>query len=242
MSWEGLSVLAVVPARGGSKGIPRKNLRTVGGESLIAHAAKVIRSLQWIDQAVLTTDDHEMAEEGRTHGLDVPFMRPDVFASDEAPALGMWQHAWLQSEAHYQRRFDLSLLLQPTTPLRKPEEVERTVRELITGNHQAAATISRVPGHFTPHKLLTLDSDHRLHFYLEDGAKHSLRQSIPSYYSRNGLCYAVRREHLIDNGMIVERDCVGVLIDRYVVNIDEPFELDLANILYQRQESHDEST
>ena len=236
MSWEGLSILAVVPARGGSKGIPQKNLCKVGGQSLIAHAAKVIRSLPWIDQAILSTDDEEIAQEGRTHGLDVPFMRPGELAHDEAPALGMWQHAWLQSEKHYQCRFDVSLLFQPTTPSRKGEEIEQTIRELIKGNHQAAATVSRVPGHFTPQKLLTLDSDNQLHFYLEDGARHTLRQTIPPYFSRNGICYAVRREHLIDRGLIVERDCVGVLIDRPVVNIDEPYELELANLLYQQEQ------
>ena len=238
MAWQGNTVLAVVPARGGSKGIPRKNLCKVGHLSLIAHTALTVRALSWIDQSVLSTDDEEMAEEGRAHGLDVPFMRPADLASDQASSVGMWQHAWLQSEAHYQQRFDLSILLQPTTPLRKPSEVEQTVRALVDGCHSAAATVSLVPGHYAPEKCLTVDHGGCLQFYLEEGAQHALRQSIPSYYSRNGLCYAVTRDQLINKGLIVEQDCMAVTIDRYVVNIDEPYELELANLVFLHGQSH----
>ena len=236
MAWQGRTILAVIPARGGSKGIPRKNLRLVGGRSLIAHAADTVSALDWIDQAMLSTDDKEIADEGRAHGLDVPFFRPAEFAADDSSSIEMWQHAWLQSEKHYQCQFDISILLQPTTPLRQPEEVERTVRELVEGNHQAAATVSLVPGHFTPEKILNIDQTGCLDFYLKDGSRHSLRQTIPPYYSRNGLCYAVTRETLIDKGCIIENDCVGVFIDRHIVNIDEPFELDLANVIYQHEQ------
>ncbi|GJL66929.1 MAG: hypothetical protein NPIRA05_19000 [Nitrospirales bacterium] len=237
MAWQGQRILAVVPARGGSKGIPRKNLCKVGEYSLIAHAAQTVKALHWIDHAILSTDDEEMAEEGRAHGLDVPFLRPAEFADDQASSVGMWQHAWRQSEDYYQCRFEISLLLQPTTPLRQPEEVERTVQALVDGGHHAAATVSRVPGHYTPQKMLTLTPSGSLDFYVKDGARHSRRQTIPPYYSRNGLCYAVTRETLLTNGHIVEDDCVGVVIDRHIINIDEPFELDLANVVWQRDQA-----
>ncbi len=237
MAWQGLNILAVVPARGGSKGIPRKNMCRVGGLSLIAHAAQTVQSLPWIDRAVLSTDDEEMATEGRSHGLDVPFLRPADLASDQASSVGMWQHAWLRSEEEYQCQFDVSILLQPTTPLRHPQEVERTVKALVDGHHQAAATVSPVPGHFTPQKILHLNATGCLEFYVSEGAQHSRRQTIPSYFSRNGLCYAVTRNTLIEKGYIVEEDCVGVVIDRPIVNIDDPFELDLANFLYQREQA-----
>lgn len=235
MAWEGKRILAVVPARGGSKGIPRKNLCRVGGRSLIAHTADTIKALDWIDQAVLSTDDKEMAEEGRVHGLEVPFLRPAELSGDSSSSVGMWQHAWFESEGHFQCRFDISILLQPTTPLRKPEEVEQTVQALVEGNHQAAATVSPVPGHFTPQKILTMNPTGCLDYYLKDGSQHSLRQSIPPYFSRNGLCYAVTRETLLDKGFIIEHDCVGVIIDRPIVNIDEPIELDFANFVYQQE-------
>ena len=233
MAWNGLKILAVVPARGGSKSIPRKNLSKVGGLSLIGHAAKVATSLPWIDHAIISTDDPEMLEEGKRYGLEGPFLRPSELAQDLTSAVDTWRHAWLTCEAYYHCQFDLSIWLQPTTPLRKPEEVEGTVRALVEGKHQAAATISRVPGHFTPQKILTLDHEGIVHYFAQDGADHIARQTIPSYYYRNGLCYAVTRSTLIQKGLIIEEDCVGVLIDRPLINIDEPIELEYANFALQ---------
>lgn len=138
------------------QGIPRKNLCKVGGLSLIAHVARTTRALDWIDRAVLTTDDQEMAEEGRQHGLEVPFMRPDELATDSAGPNEMWRHAWSESEKHFGCEFDVSLLLQPTTPLRRPEEVERTVASLVEGDHAAATTVCAVPADFLPQRILRL--------------------------------------------------------------------------------------
>lgn len=234
MSWNGLNVLGVVPARGGSKGVPRKNLADVGGLSLVARAARVALALPWLDRAVLSTDDAEIAAEGRRSGLEVPFLRPAELAGDRAGAAPAWKHAWLASEAHFGCRFDLSIWLQPTSPFRTPEDVERTVRALTEGGHQAAATVSRVPGHFTPQKILTRDDSGLIRHYLSEGAAVVARQQIPAYWYRNGLCYAVTRAALVDRGHIIEEDCVGVEIEGPVVNIDDPFELDIARFLADR--------
>jgi len=231
MSIRGLSILAVVPARGGSKSIPRKNLTLVDGVSLVGRAAKVVSELPWIDRAVLSTDDEEIANEGRCHGLLVPCMRPEELAGDRSTSIDMWRHAWLNAEEAFGTRFDLSILLEPTSPLRRSEDIERTVLKLIEGNHAAAATVSRTPGHFTPHKTLTIDESGKIGYYLPNGAQHTLRQSIPSYFHRNGLCYAVRRQTLVDNGTIIEQDCAAVVIERPVVNIDDEVELRIANML-----------
>lgn len=236
MAFGGLNVLAVVPARGGSKGIPRKNLRQVGGLSLVARAAEVATSIPWIDACVLSTDDEEIAEEGRRQGLDVPFLRPDALSGDAALGIDVWRHAWLASEIHYEKRFDLSVKLEPTSPLRTPEDVERTVRTLVEGNHPAAATVSPTPAHYSPHKTLTVSREGIIGFYLEEGAAYSLRQNIPQYYHRNGLCYAAMRKHVVDDGMIIDRQAAAVIIDRNVVNIDDPFELELAEWLLSKEQ------
>jgi len=237
VAWAGAAVLAVVPARGGSKGIPRKNLCKVGGLSLIAHAARTARALTWIDRAVLSTDDEEMAEEGRRHGLEVPFRRPAELASDTANASEMWRHAWRESERCFGERFDVSILLQPTTPLRRPDEVERTVATLIDGHHQAAATVCRVPADFLPDRCLTLGDDGRLRFYLPQGAGVTRRQDAAPLYYRDGTCYARTRRSLIEEARDVEEDCAAVVIDHFVVNIDEPFELVLADFVLSRGEA-----
>ena len=235
MAFRGLSVLAVVPARGGSKSIPRKNLQPVGGISLVGRAGRLASSLACIDAAVISTDDDEIRAEAVKHGLDAPFVRPAEFASDTAKSVDMWRHAWLACEAHYGRRFDVSVLLEPTSPLRRDDDVLRTLAALEDGNRAAAATVSPTPAHFTPHKTLTVDEAGRIGFYLKDGQKFALRQAIPKYFHRNGLCYAVRRTTLVDHGTILEEDCAAVVVERPLVNIDEPFELELAGFLLARE-------
>lgn len=231
---DGRTVLAVVPARGGSKSIPRKNLKTVGGISLVGRAAQVAAALPMVDAALISTDDPEIAAEAKAHGLDVPFMRPPELSGDTATSVDMWRHAWLAAEAHYGKRFDLSVLLEPTSPLRRPKDVERTLRALIDNGAAAAATVSPTPAHYTPHKTLKINEKGEIDFYLESGAKHSLRQGIPAYYHRNGLCYAVTRDHLVEQGCIIDRGAIAVVVDRHVVNIDDMFELELAEWLLER--------
>ncbi len=230
----GKTVLAVVPARGGSKSIPRKNLAVLAGRSLVASAAAVCAALPWIDHAVLSTDDREIADEGRRAGLEVPFMRPDELSGDLSTSVDMWRHAWQASEQAFGMRFDASVLLEPTSPMRQPGDVERTVRVMLEGGHAAAATVSRTPAHYTPHKTLTISGEGKIGFYLPTGARHSLRQTVPPCYHRNGICYAVLRETLVDRGVILDESCHAVVIERDVVNIDDPFDLEFAEFLCRR--------
>ena len=235
MAWQGRTVLAVVPARGGSKGVPRKNMAEVGGLSLIARTAAVIKALPWIDRALISTDDPDFAAEAQQHGLDAPFLRPVELSTDTAHAADVWIHAWLAAEAQHGVRFEISVYLQPTSPFRTPVHVEATVRAMIEGGSAAACTVSRVPGHFTPQKLLLRDDAGRLSFFAADGAQHKNRQTIPPYWYRNGYCYAALRRTVIERRHIVEEDCIGVPIDEAIVNIDDPFELEIARWLAARE-------
>jgi len=233
VTWNSRVILAVVPARGGSKGIPRKNLQRIGGISLVACVAGLCARLSWLDAAVLSTDDDEIAREGEAHGLAVPFRRPAELAGDSAGSVAMWRHAWQEAEEHFGRVFELSILLEPTSPLRTVEDIERTV-EAVAAGAPAAATVSPTPAHYTPHKTLTVSNNGYLGFYLEEGPLYAIRQQVPEYYHRNGLCYAASRKHLVDEGQIINADCKAVVVKRPVVNIDDQFELDLANWLYER--------
>jgi CMP-N-acetylneuraminic acid synthetase len=235
MPWDGKTVLAVVPARGGSKGVPRKNIAEVGGMSLIARVAAVIKALPWIDRALISTDDPGFADEARRHGLEAPFLRPAELASDTAAAVDVWVHAWLAAEAQHAMRFDISLYLQPTSPFRTPAHVEATVRALVEGKRAAACTVSRVPGHFTPQKLLLRDDAGILSHYAADGGRYRNRQSIPACWYRNGYCYAALRRTVIEHRHIIEEDCVGVPVEGPVVNIDDAFELEIARWLATRE-------
>lgn len=237
MTIESLSIFALIPARGGSKSIPRKNLREVGGMSLLGRAVSVAASMDWIDAVVFSSDDPEMVREAEAAGAGLGLRRPDELATDTAAPADVWKHAWLEAERAYRRRFDLSILLEPTSPLRTPDDIEETVTAVADGGWQAAVTVSPVLAHYSPYKTLTRNEEGIIGFYVDGGAKFNIRQRIPvQYYHRNGLCYCVRREHLVERGFIIDQDAFGVVIERPIVNIDDPFELELAEWLLARQE------
>ena len=233
MAYKGNTVLAVIPARGGSKRIPHKNLQKIRGVSLVGHAARIAKSLSWIDKIILSTDDERIAEEGQIYGVDVPFMRPSELATDTSTSKAMWKHAWLSAEKKYNMRFNISVLLEPTSPLRIPEDIESTVKTLITNSCSAAVTVSKIPADNTPPKTLLIREKGYLGFYLKDGFEYC-SQNISDYYCLNGICYAVKRKTLLEKGCIIEENCLPIIIGRDIVNIDEFIDLEFANYLFSK--------
>ncbi len=238
MTWDDGSrspaVLAVIPARGGSKGIPGKNMKRLGGLTLVGRATQLAVSLNWIDQVIVSTDDPEIAAEVARQGGDVPFLRPAALADDVASSDDMWRHAWHAAEDHYGQQFDVSLLLEPTSPLRQPADLTATMAALFGGAYHGAATVSPTPAHYAPQKTLTVNEG-RVGFLLEEGARTARRQDVPQLYHRNGLCYALHRAPFLDGAPIFDDACAAVIVERPVANIDEPFELELAEWLLERQ-------
>jgi CMP-N-acetylneuraminic acid synthetase len=227
------SILAVIPARGGSKSIKGKNLCKIGENSLVAIAAQLVNNLDFVDAKILSTDDLDIAAEGLKCGVDVPFLRSQELSNDEANSVDMWRDAWKRAEEYYNRKFDISLLLEPTSPMRTADDICKTIMTLVSEKVGCVVTVSKTPAHFTPHKTLELTEANDLSFYIEKGEQFSLRQRIPNFYHRNGICYAVTREHLLNNGLLLEENTKAVIIDRNVVNIDDPFDLLLARWLFE---------
>tara|TARA_R110002110_G_scaffold415612_3_gene651823 strand:- start:12973 stop:13728 length:756 start_codon:yes stop_codon:yes gene_type:complete len=238
LTWHGgndaPAVLAVIPARGGSKGIPGKNMKRLGGLTLVGRATRLAVSQTWIDQVIVSTDDPEIAGEAVRQGGEAPFLRPVALANDTATSEDMWRHAWRAAEDHYGQRFDVSILLEPTSPLRLPTDLTDTMAALFDGAHHGAATVSPTPAHYAPQKTLTV-TEGRVGFLLEEGAHTARRQDVPPLYHRNGICYALRREPFLDGAPILDDACAAVIVDRPIANIDEPFELELAEWLLDRQ-------
>ena len=145
----GKRVLAVVPARGGSKGIPMKNLRTVGGRSLVAIAADVAATVPEIDRRVVSTDHTEIARVAREAGLDAPFMRPESIAGDRIGDWDVLSHALQATEADDGEHYDIVVMLQPTSPLRRAVDVSGTIHMLINSGYDAVWSVSVSYTHLT---------------------------------------------------------------------------------------------
>lgn len=231
MSLRNLNILAVIPARSGSKGIPRKNLREINGKSLIEHAARCVQALDWIDATIVSTDSEEIITHAQNLDIDAPFIRPKELSGDNAKSIDMWKHAWTSCENYYQIKFDISVLLEPTSPLRTPDDISNCVELLLDGKTHSVATVSKTPAHYTPQKTLNINAAGIITPYLEGGLKYSIRQEIPDYYHRNGICYATTRKSLLELNNLMEKSCSALVINRPVVNIDEEIDLKLAELL-----------
>ena len=228
---DGRRILAVVPARGGSKGIPRKNLREVAGVSLIGHVARVIGELGWLDAAVLSTDDPDIAEEGRRRGLDAPFRRPPGLSGDTAPAVQVWLHAWRHCERRDGRRYDVSVLLEPTSPCRTAEHVEAATRLLIEGSWDSIWTVSLTSAACHPLKQLTIAPDGRLAHFDRAGADIVARQQLRTLHHRNGVAYVVTRDCLMRQETLLGARAGALPLDGDIVNIDTSLDLRIADML-----------
>jgi len=232
--FEGRRVLAVVPARGGSTGIPLKNLRTVGGVPLVGRAAQVASALTWIDRSVVSTDHDEIARTAEAYGLGAPFQRPESLSG---PAIGDWEvlnHALQTMEAMDAVSYDIVVMLQPTSPTREPADVERTVRTLIDGRFDAVWTVSQTDSKSHPLKQLTVGRDLVLDYYDPAGAEIVARQQLKAVYHRNGVAYAFTRECIASQGTIRGRRLGAVVIERPVANIDTELDLSWCEFLLAR--------
>lgn len=230
----GRRVLAVVPARSGSKGIPDKNMIEVDGRSLIAWTGLCLEQCASLDCAVISTDSERYAEEGRRHGLEAPFLRPPELSSDLATALDTVTHALLATEERSGEHFDIILVTEPTCPLRRPEDVEGTLRTLVERGADSAVAVSRADAKFHPRKALRMVGT-RLEYYEPSGATVTARQTLEPLYYRNGACYAITRRCLLELQMIIGPVCEAYPIDRWLPNIDDPRDVALARFLVAEQ-------
>ena len=233
MSYKGYNVLAVIPARGGSKGIPRKNLCKAGGISLVARAVKFTKALMWIDRVVLSTDDREIAEEGRKYGAEVPFLRPLELAGDTSKSVDVWRHVLIEAEKYYNTTFDISILLEPTSPFREPRHVEEVVKKLVDGDYNSVLTVSETDSKNHPLKQLVIKDD-CVSYYDDAGKGIIVRQQLTPVYHRNGVAYAKMRKCLMNQETFIGPNTYAVVIDEPLVNIDTEQDLKRAQFLLCR--------
>lgn len=216
---QGQSILVVVPARGGSKGVPLKNLHPVGGIPLLAHTGRLVSGLAWVDRAVVSTDHEGIASEAENCGLAAPFRRSEALAGDRIGDLEVLREALTECERIDGRRYDIVVMLQPTSPLRKAAHVEDTVDRLIEGGFDSVWTVSPTDLKYHPRKQLLLE-DGALSFFDPAGAGVIARQQLAPIYHRNGAAYAFTRGCLLDHGSIMGENASAVVIEEPMISID----------------------
>lgn len=217
-----MKVLGFVPARGGSKGVPRKNIRPLHGKPLLVYTADAALAARRLSHVVLSTDDPEIAAVGRAAGLDVPFLRPAALAQDDTPTLPVVIHGLEIMESLY-GRFDAVCLLQPTSPLRAPAEIDACIELLESKSADTVLSLLPVPSRYNPHWVYEQDADGLLHLSTGEATPITRRQALPPAYHRDGAIYVARRDVIMEQHSLYGARVVGYLRDEgRSVDIDTP--------------------
>jgi CMP-N-acetylneuraminic acid synthetase len=218
-----LEVLAIVQARGGSKTIPRKNLRLLAGHPLVAYSIASGLAAESVTRLIVSTDDTEIASVCRAYGAEVPFLRPAEFAEDATPDLPLFQHAldWLEKHEGYQP--DLIVQLRPTSPLRPLDSVDRAIATLSASPQADCVRGVTIPNQ-SPYKMWRLAEDGFLKPLLSSGFVEPYnmpRQHLPMVYWQTGHIDVIRYETIVKGRSLTGKWVLPVMIDPlYWVDID----------------------
>lgn len=203
-----MRILGLIPARGGSKGVPRKNIKLLNGKPLIWYTAKAALCVKELSDVILSTEDIEIAQVGKECGLEVPFLRPKHMAEDESPTLPVIQHAlrYLMSKG---KTYDAVCLLQPTSPFRGAKKIKECIDLFTESNADTLITLVPVPETYNPIFMYFKKFDSRLENCIAEQTIVSRRQDVHPAYLREGSVYIIRTKVLMDQETIYGPHIVG---------------------------------
>lgn len=229
--FQGKTFLAVIPARGGSKRLPRKNVLDLGGKPLIAWTINAARDCPYIDEIMVTTDDAEIADVARLHGANVPFLRPATLSNDSASSFDAIKHAIDFYKHELGKEFDFTVLLQPTSPLRGVRDISNAIELFEQKN--ADAIISVCETDHSPLWMNTLPDDLSMNRFIRNEVKNIRSQDLKKYYRLNGAIYICKTERLLfeKTFFISDRVFAYVMTKNSSVDIDNLSDLDYAKYL-----------
>ncbi|MBV9578798.1 MAG: acylneuraminate cytidylyltransferase family protein [Chloroflexi bacterium] len=235
-------VLAVVPARGGSKGVPRKNLQLLGGRPLVAHAVDVGRQAKLVSRVLCSTDDPEIARVAREAGAEVPFLRPSELAQDTTEDWPVFVHAldWLEEHANWVP--EVIVNLRPTSPLRTARHVDDAIGLLLQTGTDSVKAICLARQH--PHKMWLLQDNAEIQPFLQTPFRASRGPDVPraelqDVYWQNGVVDVTRHAVIREQKVMIGRRVAGLVTELdESIDIDTPLDLALAELLMARRADH----
>lgn len=213
-----MKILGIIPARSGSKGLPGKNTRLLGGKPLIEWAYDCAEKSAVLDRTILSTDDPAIAGMSAGFGLQAPFIRPAELATDNTPMIDVVIQA-LDQLAQNGYQPDAVCLLQPTSPLRRPEHIREAVGLL--NDNDSVCSVTVVPKEWSPHYLMRITGEGFLDYFMADGNRYTRRQDVPNAYRRDGTVYLTRTSVIRTARNFYGSHCVPMVIDaQHSLSID----------------------
>lgn len=220
------TILAIIPARGGSKGVLRKNIREVGGKPLIAWTIGEAKKSKYIDRLILSSENGEIIRVAKEWGCEVPFIRPDELAQDDTPGVEPVLHAM----ETLKEKYDYAVLLQPTSPLRTVEDIDACIELCVS--RKAKSCVSVTEPDKSPYWMFSLDNDGRLSPLLKTESQVLCRQYLPKVYALNGAVYVAECKSLSETRSLVSSDTLAYKMGReFSLDIDTEQDLMLFDLL-----------
>lgn len=226
-----LGFLAIIPARGGSKRLPGKNVAPIAGKPMIAWTIDAAIKSNLLTEVMVTTDDEKIAELAKQMSVNVPFIRPDYLATDTASTFDVVKHVIEYCQDELDHKFDFIVLLQPTSPLRTGEDIDTAIRLLIEKSADAVVSVCK-----TEHSPLwsnTLTSNGSMDNFIQDSIQNKRSQDLDDYYRLNGAIYIVNTRKLLEQrSFILQKNTYAYVMDREnSIDIDEQLDFKIAECL-----------
>lgn len=220
MSYKGKKILAIIPARGGSKGLPGKNIKELCGKPLINWSIDLLKEIEIIDRIFVSTDSSEIANVAKNDGVEIPFLRNQHLAKDNSLVIDAVLEAYdyFKKSGEY---YDLILLVEPTSPLRTKDIVIECIQNLVNSNKNSIATFSELE---VPYERIWIIKNNNASTITHDNTGFKNRQSLHSVYKLNGLLYGIKTEALLamNKPQIITDDVIPYLTDRNIsTDIDD---------------------
>lgn len=230
-----MNVVGFVFARGGSKGVPRKNLRLLAGKPLIAYSIEAALASRSVQRVVISTEDEEIAEVARRFGGETPFLRPCELATDSAPEWLAWQHAIRSVEGGAgAEKIDVFVSIPPTAPLRSPGDIDACVDLLTASGADVVVTVAEA--HRNPYfNMVVLDESQKARIVATDGRKPCRRQDAPRVYDMTTVAYAARPDYVLSVDGLFNGDVRAVVVPpERAIDIDTELDMAFAEFLLDR--------
>lgn len=214
-----MKILGIIPARGGSKGIPRKNIKALGGKPVIGYTIASVLESKLLTKYILSSDAEEIIKTGKQLGVEAPFIRPPKLAKDDTPSIDVVKHAlsfFNEGKIH----FDAVCILQPTTPFRRDGLIDDAIKKFESGSYDSLVSVREVPHEYNPHWVFE-EKDGRLEIATGEKEIISRRQELPKAYHRDGAIYLTKTEVILDSNSILGNK-IGFIdtTDHDYVNLD----------------------
>jgi len=224
------TILALVPARRGSKGIPDKNIKMLDGKPLIAYTIGAAKKSKYIDAVIVSTDSKKIAEISQKYGAEVPFIRPKELATDSAKSINVILHAMNWIENHTNKKYNYLILLQPTSPFRSSMDIDKAIEEIINKEKDALVSVCEVSEN--PYWMKVIDEEGNLKDFIEGEENYSRRQDLPKVYILNGAIYIAKWEVLKEDKSFYRRECRPFIMSKEKsLDIDNPLDFEFAVFL-----------